>query len=95
MVLNIISTASMIGVGRVYQDLMIDNEKLVARLICLMMDAIGVDHKEAKDYLRKSKINFKIVIIMILLQCSYDKAKENVLQAGVFVQKALMKGEKR
>ncbi len=74
----------MVGVGRVYQDLMIDNEKLVARSICLMMDAIGIDHKEAKDYLRKSKINFKIVIIMILLQRSYDKAKENVLQAFLY-----------
>lgn len=52
------------------------------------MDATGVDHKEAKDYLRKFKNKVKIAIIMILLQCSYDKAKESVLQA-------LMKGEKR
>lgn len=52
MICNMISTASMVKMGKVYQNLMIDveatNEKLVARATSILKDITGVDDKEAK-----------------------------------------------
>jgi N-acetylmuramic acid 6-phosphate etherase len=77
-----ISTASMIRIGKVYQNLMVDlkptNHKLVERSKRIIMDATEVDYKTASDYLEKAKHNVKVAIVMILLQCSYEEAREKV-----------------
>ncbi|NBJ68602.1 MULTISPECIES: N-acetylmuramic acid 6-phosphate etherase [Clostridia] len=97
MVLNMISTAAMIGIGKVYQNLMVDlkatNKKLVDRSKRIIMDATGVSADVAEEYLQCSNNNVKIAIIMILLQCSYDEAQKRILQANGFVRKALNKEE--
>ena len=53
MICNMISTASMIKMGKVYQNLMIDvqatNEKLVARSISIIKEITGLDDIEAKN----------------------------------------------
>ncbi|WP_077299368.1 N-acetylmuramic acid 6-phosphate etherase [Virgibacillus pantothenticus] len=97
MVLNMISTAAMIGIGKVYQNLMVDlkatNKKLVDRSNRIIMDATGVSTDIAEDYLQRSNNNVKIAIVMILLRCSYDEAHKRILQADGFVRKALNKEE--
>lgn len=94
MVLNMISTASMIRIGKVYQNLMVDlkptNHKLVERSKRIIVDATEVDYETASDYLEKAKHNVKVAIVMILLQCPYEEAREKVLQANGFVRKALL-----
>lgn len=94
MVLNMISTASMIRIGKVYQNLMVDlkptNHKLVERSKRIIMDATEVDYETASDYPEKAKHNVKVAIVMILLQCSYEEAREKVLQTNGFVRKALL-----
>lgn len=54
MICNMISTASMIKIGHVYQNLMIDvlptNEKLVARAINIIVELTGLEKDEAKKY---------------------------------------------
>ena len=59
MICNIISTTSMIKMGKVYQNLMIDvqptNEKLVSRAIRILCDASGVSIEVAKEKIAKFK----------------------------------------
>lgn len=59
MICNMITTASMIKLGKVYQNLMIDvkatNEKLIARSYRILESAIGCSKTEAVDLLNKYK----------------------------------------
>ena len=80
MVLNMLSTASMIGIGKVYNNLMVDlnpsNNKLVDRSKRIIMEATGVKEDIAEKYLELSKNKPKIAIVMIETKCSYDEAVE-------------------
>jgi N-acetylmuramic acid 6-phosphate etherase len=93
MVLNMISTASMIGIGKVYKNLMVDvqatNGKLKERAKRIIMEATGVDANTAARYYMEAHGNVKTAIVMILLQCSYEEAKERLQKANGFVRKAL------
>ncbi|OUB82447.1 N-acetylmuramic acid 6-phosphate etherase [Bacillus wiedmannii] len=93
LVLNMISTASMIGVGKVYKNLMVDvqstNEKLVERSKRIIVGATGASYEVAADYYEKAKRNVKVAIVMALLQCEYGEAKEKLKEAKGFVKKAL------
>ena len=57
LVCNMLTTASMVKMGKVYENLMIDmqptNEKLVARAERMVMEITGVDSEEAKAYIKK------------------------------------------
>ncbi|HDR7633709.1 TPA: N-acetylmuramic acid 6-phosphate etherase [Bacillus mycoides] len=93
LVLNMISTASMIGVGKVYKNLMVDvqstNEKLVERSKRIIVEATGVSYEVAADYYEKANRNVKVAIVMALLQCEYGEALEKLKEAKGFVKKAL------
>lgn len=93
LVLNMISTASMIGIGKVYKNLMVDvlptNYKLVERSKRIIMQAVDVDYRVAEEYYEKANHDVKAAIVMILLHCSYDAAKEKLLTANGFVQKSI------
>lgn len=93
MVANMISTASMIGMGKVYRNLMVDlqptNEKLVERSKTIIMEATGVDYKTADSYLEKASRKPKIAIVMILAQCDYDVAVKRLEEANGFVRDAI------
>ena len=55
-----ISTASMIGVGKVYKNLMVDvqstNEKLVERSKRIIVEATGVSYEVAAEYYEKQNV---------------------------------------
>ncbi|WP_242141855.1 MULTISPECIES: N-acetylmuramic acid 6-phosphate etherase [unclassified Bacillus cereus group] len=93
LVLNMISTASMIGIGKVYKNLMVDvqstNQKLVERSKRIIMEATEVDYKDAEAYYEKANRNVKAAIVMILLQCEYGEALEKLKDAKGFVKKTL------
>ncbi|AHA09383.1 N-acetylmuramic acid 6-phosphate etherase [Bacillus toyonensis] len=93
LVLNMISTASMIGVGKVYKNLMVDvqstNEKLVERSKRIIVEATGVSYEVAAEYYEKANRNVKVAIVMVLLQCEYGEALEKLKEAKGFVKKAL------
>ncbi|HDR7376289.1 N-acetylmuramic acid 6-phosphate etherase [Bacillus toyonensis] len=93
LVLNMISTASMIGVGKVYKNLMVDvqstNEKLVERSKRIIVEATGVSYEVAVEYYEKANRNVKVAIVMVLLQCEYGEALEKLKEAKGFVKKAL------
>lgn len=80
LILNMITTASMIKIGKVYENLMIDvqmaNEKLVSRARHIVMDVTGVSLDEAALYLEKYK-SVKHAIFAILSKIdSEDKIIE-------------------
>lgn len=93
LVLNMISTASMIGVGKVYKNLMVDvqstNEKLVERSKRIIVEATGASYEVAAEYYEKAECNVKAAIVMVLLQCEYGEALEKLKCAKGFVKKAL------
>ena len=70
LVLNMLTTASMILMGKCYQNLMVDvqasNEKLKARAIRIVMQATDCDKILAEETLKQADQNAKLAIMMIL-----------------------------
>ena len=82
MILNMISTGSMVGIGKVYQNLMVDvqqtNEKLKVRAQNITMDATGCTREKAEEVLRLANGEVKTAIVMILLDTDYESAKKKL-----------------
>ena len=95
LVLNMISTVSMINLGKTYGNLMVDlqvsNIKLRDRAIRIIQAATNCDVKKAKDALQESKDQVKVAIVMILLDSSAEKALELLEASGSRVRAALDK----
>ena len=93
MVLNMRSTGSMVGIGKVYQNLMVDvvqtNMKLITRAENIVMTATGCTREEARDSLEEAEGSVKLAITMILLQCGAKSAKTRLNRAGGYVRNAI------
>lgn len=92
-IINMLSTASMVGLGKVYKNLMVDvmatNEKLVERCRQIVMAATDCDWETADKALKISNNHCKEAIVMILLNVDLDTAKEKLASADGFVRKAV------
>ena len=92
-VLNMISTVTMVKVGKVFGNLMVDvkatNEKLVERCRRVVMEATGCDHDKADAVLKQTENNCKLAIVMILLNIPLNEAKEKLAQADDNIRMAL------
>ncbi|MED4162413.1 N-acetylmuramic acid 6-phosphate etherase, partial [Halalkalibacterium halodurans] len=79
LVLNMISTTVMIGLGKAYKNLMVDlkptNEKLRERSKRIIMEATDVEAAVAEKHLREAGGVVKVAIITILTGCSVDQAQ--------------------
>jgi N-acetylmuramic acid 6-phosphate etherase len=93
MILNMISTIAMVGIGKVYKNLMVDvkqtNQKLETRAENIIMNATEVDRNTAKSVLLDAKGSVKLAIAMILLGCDADMALEKLNAANGHIRKAL------
>lgn len=93
MVLNMISTGSMVGIGKAYQNLMVDvkqsNEKLIIRAQNITMTATDCTREEAKEALDKADGHVKTAIVMILTNCDASTAKEKISRAGGKIHQAM------
>lgn len=89
LILNMLSTTSMIGIGKVYQNLMVDvqatNEKLVERSKHIIMEATGVSYDIASETFIQADQHVKTAIVMLLTNQSKDASKELLEQADGFV----------
>lgn len=78
MVLNMLTTGSMLGIGKVYKNLMVDlhpsNKKLVDRSKLIIMEATGISGVEAEKYLELSNNKPKVAIVMVETGFSNDEA---------------------
>lgn len=93
LILNMISTVSMVGLGKVYQNLMVDvqptNEKLRERSLRILMEATGLDKQAAKEVYEQADKNLKVAILMHLLGVSKPEAQERLLASKGHVKQAL------
>ena len=93
LILNMISTATMVGCGKAYQNLMVDvmqtNEKLVVRAQNIVMEATGCDRETAAEKIAIAGGNAKTAITMILADCGLEEAKERLAKAKGHVREAI------
>ncbi len=93
MVLNMITTTSMVLLGKTYENMMIDlqltNKKLVERAKRIIMLITGCDQTKASKYLELSGGHVKTAIVMISANTDKDTAQLLIKNAGGFVRKAL------
>lgn len=92
LVCNMLSTASMIGLGKVYGNLMVDvqptNEKLADRAKRIVMEATACDAETAANTLNLAEGKPKPAILMILTGCTYAEALKKLEQSRGFIGKA-------
>ncbi|MFE4813042.1 N-acetylmuramic acid 6-phosphate etherase [Peribacillus simplex] len=93
MVLNMISTATMIRLGKVYENLMVDvnvsNQKLKDRAISIIETVTNADYDLALNTLEKANNQVKPAIVMIKTATDYEKAMELLEKADGDVRKAI------
>ena len=93
LVLNAISTATMIRLGKVYENMMVDlqmtNLKLVERSKRIVMTATGVDYNRASEALAAAGGHVKTALVMLLADVDADNARARIDAADGFVRHAI------
>lgn len=93
LVLNMITTASMVRIGKVYENMMIDlqltNLKLHERSKRIIMTITGVNYEDAEKYLELSGGHVKTSLVMILAGVSREEAVKRLERSDGFVRQAI------
>ena len=95
LVLNMLTTASMVLIGKCYQNLMVDvqasNEKLKARALKIVMEATECDNETAANILAKANGKVKLAILMQLSGLDALKAQSLLDKLNGKLHQALIK----
>ena len=98
MILNMISTSSMILLGKAYDNLMVDvhvsNQKLKERAIGIIRKITGVSYEMASEALEKADLQVKTAIVMIKTNTTKQEAEQLLVEANGYVKTAIQKVEK-
>ncbi len=93
LVLNMLTTASMIRIGKTYQNLMVDlnasNAKLVARAIRIVMQATDCSAQEAEQALELTGNDVKLAILVQLTGVDLGTARTALNRAEGFLRRAI------
>ena len=93
LVLNMLSTAAMVRLGKVYENMMVDlkltNEKLVERSRRIVMLATGCTYDEARATLGDAGDHVKTALVMRLAGVSADSARTRLRASEGFVREAV------
>lgn len=93
MVLNMLTTASMIRLGKSYGNIMVDlqltNAKLRERAKRIIMEIADVDYEKARDVLELANGHVKTALMMLLADIDAKTAKEKLDDADGFIKTAL------
>jgi len=93
LILNMISTATMVKLGKVYGNLMVDlmavNDKLVDRGTRIISQVTALDYESAKSKLFKAEKSVKTAIVMEKLNCSLVEARKKLDNANGFLRKVI------
>lgn len=96
LVLNMLTTASMIRLGKTYGNVMIDlqltNNKLRERARRVVMDITGVEYAAASSALEAADNHVKTALLMLLGHMTKEEAQTRLRTADGFVRKALEQG---
>lgn len=92
-ILNMISTAAMVGIGKVYGNLMVDmkatNLKLVERAKRIVMESTGCDIETAANSLEATGYDSKTAIVMILTGITKEEASIRIAENHGFIRKCI------
>ena len=93
LVCNMLSTASFVRVGKVYENMMVDlmanSQKLVERGRRTVMMVTGCDYNAAAHAIDAAGKSVKTAIVMVKLRCSRPEAERRLADADGFVRAAL------
>jgi N-acetylmuramic acid 6-phosphate etherase len=93
MVLNMLSTATFVRLGKVYRNLMVDvqasNEKLRKRAVRIVSEATGLDEAHARRLLVRVDWDVKTAIVMQLAHADAGEARRRLRAAKGFVREAI------
>lgn len=82
MILNMITTLTMVGAGKVYDNLMVDvkptNQKLVQRAVHIIEEICEVSQTEAQDLYEAANHDLKVAIVMHMRDCSTNEARQRL-----------------
>lgn len=99
LVLNMLSTASMIRLGKTYGNIMVDlqltNNKLRERAKKIIMDICKVDYQTAQNVLKESDGKVKVALVMLLGKVSKQEALKLLEESNGFVKIALKKAKSK
>lgn len=92
-ILNMISTASMVGIGKVYGNLMVDmkatNRKLVERAKRIVVESTGCDTETALKTLEVTGFSIKEAIVIILTGVTKEEAQRRIAENKGFIRKCI------
>jgi N-acetylmuramic acid 6-phosphate etherase len=95
MVLNMLSTAAMIQMGKVYGNLMVDvqptNAKLRRRAARILQEASGADADAARAALDSAGYQVKPALVMLLAGVDAEEAERRLASSDGFVRRAVEK----
>ena len=93
MILNMLSTCTMVKLGKVYSNLMVDvkssNQKLAERARHIVIEATNCTRLQAVEALKQTDGKVKPAILMVLTGLSYDKVNQLLEKNNGFIAKAL------
>jgi len=99
MVLNMLTTTTMVKLGKVYGNLMVDlqasNMKLIERAKGIVTNITGVSYEEAEATLNQTNQRVKPAIVMIRAGVTLETAMDSISQANGFVRDAIELAKKR
>ena len=99
LVLNMLTTASMIRIGKSYENLMVDlsvsNAKLAARATRILVEVADCTTEEAEHYLAQANNNVKLAILMALTGLDATAGEAALAESGGFLRRAAAQHQPR
>jgi len=93
MILNMISTTTMVKLGKVYGNLMVDlmavNKKLIDRGTRIIMKLTGLDYDKANEKLMAADRSVKLAMVMEHHHCTIDEGKRKLKDAEGYLNRVI------
>lgn len=93
MILNMFSTTTMVKLGKVHENLMVDvhasNYKLKERAKRTVIEATKVSYEEAENILKQTHYKVKTALVMIESGVTYKQAEETISYTNGYVREAI------
>jgi N-acetylmuramic acid 6-phosphate etherase len=94
MVLNMLTTASMIKIGKTYENFMVDvqptNSKLKDRAARIVSEIADISYEKAQEFLNKTNYQVKPAIIMSMMNLTFEEAEQLLQKHNGRLREALM-----
>ena len=93
MILNMISTTTMVKLGKVYGNLMVDlmavNDKLIDRGTRIIMQVTGLDYERAKERLMEADRSVKLALVMEFHHCDVNEGRRKLKDANGYLNRVI------